>query len=191
MGHFKKGGRGFGGGEREGGFRSGGFQKKSWGGRDNDREVSLHHARCSNCHKDCEVPFKPTNGKPVFCKECFAANKDGGENFSRGPKRDFGRSERPRRDFDRRHDAPRPSFSGEKVSGNDDLKKQIEKLEIKVDRLIQSVENLNRVKPMLPKNIEEVKKTSEDKGVEIKKALKADKTVKEVKKSNKKKPIKK
>jgi CxxC-x17-CxxC domain-containing protein len=32
----------------------------------------MHKAVCSECGKECEVPFKPTEGKPVFCRECFA-----------------------------------------------------------------------------------------------------------------------
>jgi CxxC-x17-CxxC domain-containing protein len=32
----------------------------------------MHKAVCSECKKDCEVPFKPTEGKPVYCKECYA-----------------------------------------------------------------------------------------------------------------------
>lgn len=27
---------------------------------------------CTACGKECEVPFKPTEGKPVYCKECYA-----------------------------------------------------------------------------------------------------------------------
>jgi len=34
--------------------------------------VEKHKAVCSKCKKDCEVPFKPTPGKDVFCQECFA-----------------------------------------------------------------------------------------------------------------------
>lgn len=30
----------------------------------------MHKAVCSKCGKNCEVPFKPTEGRPVFCKEC-------------------------------------------------------------------------------------------------------------------------
>jgi len=26
---------------------------------------------CSSCGAQCEVPFKPTSAKPVYCKECF------------------------------------------------------------------------------------------------------------------------
>jgi len=35
----------------------------------------MHKAVCSECKKDCEVPFKPTEGKPVFCRECYAKRK--------------------------------------------------------------------------------------------------------------------
>jgi CxxC-x17-CxxC domain-containing protein len=31
----------------------------------------LHKAICAKCGKECEVPFKPTNNKPVFCRDCF------------------------------------------------------------------------------------------------------------------------
>src|ERR1041385_5042738 len=32
-------------------------------------------ATCSQCGKETTVPFKPTQGRPVFCKECFQARK--------------------------------------------------------------------------------------------------------------------
>ena len=30
---------------------------------------------CSNCGKETTVPFKPTQGRPVFCRECFQISK--------------------------------------------------------------------------------------------------------------------
>ncbi len=30
---------------------------------------------CSACGKETTVPFKPTQGRPVFCKECFEQRK--------------------------------------------------------------------------------------------------------------------
>ncbi len=30
---------------------------------------------CSNCGKETTVPFKPTQGRPVFCRECFQTSK--------------------------------------------------------------------------------------------------------------------
>jgi CxxC-x17-CxxC domain-containing protein len=47
--------------QRSGGFSSG------------PRE--MHKATCSECGKECEVPFKPTDGRQVFCRECFAKKK--------------------------------------------------------------------------------------------------------------------
>ncbi len=49
---------------REGGFKGGGF-KRDFG----DRE--MHKATCAECGNECEVPFKPTEGKPVYCRDCY------------------------------------------------------------------------------------------------------------------------
>jgi CxxC-x17-CxxC domain-containing protein len=35
-------------------------------------------ATCSACGKDTTVPFRPTQGRPVFCKECFQQRKFAG-----------------------------------------------------------------------------------------------------------------
>lgn len=52
--------------------------KRSFGGRDGGRDRfdrgprEMHKATCAKCGQECEVPFKPTQGKPVHCKECYA-----------------------------------------------------------------------------------------------------------------------
>lgn len=33
---------------------------------------------CSECQKECEVPFKPSGDRPVYCKDCFSKRKDRG-----------------------------------------------------------------------------------------------------------------
>jgi CxxC-x17-CxxC domain-containing protein len=54
------------------GNRGGGFNRN----RSFDRGPrEMHKAICSECGKECEVPFKPTEGKPVFCRECFAKKR--------------------------------------------------------------------------------------------------------------------
>ncbi|NIO43952.1 MAG: DNA-directed RNA polymerase [Candidatus Aenigmarchaeota archaeon] len=59
-------------GDRRGSSRGGGFNR----GRRFDRGPrEMHKAVCSECGKECEVPFKPTEGKPVFCRECFAKRR--------------------------------------------------------------------------------------------------------------------
>jgi len=64
------GGRRFGGGF--GGNRGGG---RRFGGGGNFGPRKMHKAVCSDCKKECEVPFKPTEGKPVYCKDCFQNHK--------------------------------------------------------------------------------------------------------------------
>ena len=52
------------------------------GGRDNNyRERSFTKAICADCKAECEVPFKPSGDRPVYCKECFAKHKEGGGSF--------------------------------------------------------------------------------------------------------------
>jgi len=79
MGNFnrdrgsKNGGRhGFGGGFRgHGGYR-----------RDGRDDKQMFRAVCSNCGKDCEVPFRPTGEKPVYCSDCFGRIRDRSERKS-------------------------------------------------------------------------------------------------------------
>ncbi|MDD5251482.1 MAG: hypothetical protein PHT12_02505 [Patescibacteria group bacterium] len=77
------------GGKRFGGGRGG------FGGRDGTRPTQLFKATCEACKRPCEVPFRPTGEKPVYCRDCFKGGNDG----------------QPRRFGDR--DAGRSSF-GEK-----------------------------------------------------------------------------
>lgn len=73
-GFNRGGGRGgFGGGRGFGGNRGGGFRRSF-----NQGPREMHKATCTECKKECEVPFKPTEGKPVFCKECYFKKKDSG-----------------------------------------------------------------------------------------------------------------
>ena len=40
----------------------------------------MHKAVCSECGKECEVPFKPSTGpdgkpRPVYCRDCFQKHR--------------------------------------------------------------------------------------------------------------------
>ena len=48
---------------------SGGQRRFNRGGFDRPRE--MHKAKCSECGQECEVPFMPKEGRPVFCRDCF------------------------------------------------------------------------------------------------------------------------
>lgn len=41
------------------------------GGNRFNRPREMHKAVCAKCGNECEVPFKPTEGRPVFCRDCF------------------------------------------------------------------------------------------------------------------------
>src|SRR3989338_2548936 len=58
---FKK--RSFGGG-------FGGDRNRGFGGRDGGKPF-MHKAICAQCGKECQVPFKPTGDRAVFCSDCF------------------------------------------------------------------------------------------------------------------------
>lgn len=51
------------------------------------RPMTMHQATCAECGRSCQVPFKPSGDKPVFCSDCFEGKED-----SRPPRRDSGRS---------------------------------------------------------------------------------------------------
>ncbi|MEK6564172.1 MAG: CxxC-x17-CxxC domain-containing protein [Candidatus Omnitrophota bacterium] len=38
----------------------------------------MHKAVCAECKKECEVPFKPKDERPVYCKDCFSKRKGQG-----------------------------------------------------------------------------------------------------------------
>jgi len=84
----------------------GGFGNKRFGDRDGGRPA-MFHAICSDCGRDCEVPFKPAHGKPVYCSDCFKKDGDGGSSRFDRPERSESRSFGK---FDRR-DSGRSNFS--------------------------------------------------------------------------------
>jgi len=46
------------------------------GGRDRREDRQMYRATCADCGKSCEVPFKPSGSKPVYCDDCFKRNND-------------------------------------------------------------------------------------------------------------------
>lgn len=65
--------------DREGGDRGrgGGGYGRGGGGRGgySSGPREMHDATCSGCGQACQVPFKPTEGRPVYCRECYAKNR--------------------------------------------------------------------------------------------------------------------
>jgi CxxC-x17-CxxC domain-containing protein len=99
-------------GNSDRGNRRGGF-----GGR-NSRTgpTEMHEVTCDKCGKQCEVPFKPTGDKPVFCSDCFRKNEGSSNSF--GPRNQDNRQ------------APQSAMSLE----------QFNQINAKLDKIIQALE---------------------------------------------------
>jgi len=140
MGNFNDRGGNRGGGGFRGGDRGG--RPSFGGGRGGDRgPVTMHKAVCDECHKSCEVPFRPSGDKPIYCSDCFSSKRGDDD---RAPRRDFG-NDRPRRDFGDRPAAP--SFSKPAAApANDDMKNYFREINVKLDRLTSAIEKLAQPK---------------------------------------------
>ncbi|HOE68560.1 MAG TPA: hypothetical protein PK997_00060 [Candidatus Omnitrophota bacterium] len=47
------------------------------GGRRRRRERTTFKTVCAACGKECEIPFKPSSDRAVYCDACFSAHKPG------------------------------------------------------------------------------------------------------------------
>ena len=67
------------------------------GGRDsfrsNSRDREMHSAVCDECGDNCEIPFKPSTDKPIFCSNCFSKKNEGRDRGSRGDNRNRGKGD--------------------------------------------------------------------------------------------------
>lgn len=128
-------------------FNRGPGGKPGFGGGDR-ADRPMYKAVCAECGKPCEVPFRPSGDRPVYCKDCFAAMGPQERSDSRGPSA-------PRRDFSPRAPFPaRPSVAfggGGQGSGEDkrldDLKIQLATVISKLDKLINLQTNTSHTTP--------------------------------------------
>lgn len=81
-----------------GGSFGGGWRGDSWR-RDGGWRSELFRTTCAECGDSCEVPFRPSGDRPVYCSRCFK-NVDnwGGRDFERNEYSRWGREDRGRRD---------------------------------------------------------------------------------------------
>jgi len=91
MGNFNRDdnrGGGYRGGFNRGAGRGGfsGRGRSSFGEDRGRRE--MFKTVCSNCGNECEVPFRPTSGKPVYCSDCFEKIGGGRQDSRRFDDRD-------------------------------------------------------------------------------------------------------
>ena len=168
--------------------RSDGRDSGRFDGRDSGKrsfEKQMHEVTCDKCGKRCEVPFKPTEGKPVYCSDCF--EKTG--NSSRYGDRDSKRSDRGGYNRSGGRDSERFSKRDSGSNKPEQFIKEFEQLNRKLDTILKALE---AAKPVVAKTkevenpVKEFKKT--EKKVEKKKIAKKVVKKKEQPKAKKKKP---
>ena len=57
---------------RRGGGGGGGYGGGGYGGGGSRQ---MHDATCADCGNACQVPFMPTQDRPVYCSDCFSKHK--------------------------------------------------------------------------------------------------------------------
>ena len=129
MGDFNKfekrrGGRSFGSG---GGNFGGGHKFGGHGGGPRP----MFQATCSKCWQSCEVPFKPTSERPVFCSNCFKNQGNAGAGPKFAPK-SFGNDNRGGNFGGGNSGGSNVSFT----PGGTVTKAQFDSLNAKLDRII-------------------------------------------------------
>lgn len=159
-----------GGFNKRGGFsKGGGFNKRGGGFDRDDRE--MFKVTCDDCGRRCEVPFKPSSDKPVFCSDCFGKGDGAGKRDKFSKKGGFEK----------------------KAPSNDKQGEILAKLD-KILFLLQRSDPVKEVTVMKPKNEkakkEEVTEEKPEKAVK-KKAVKKAPAKKAAKKPAKKKAKKK
>lgn len=91
---------------------------RSFSGRDSGRRpLEMHKVTCDKCNQACEVPFKPTIGKPVYCSDCFRKIE--------------------------KSDSRKPNEYHDKSSENlesDKYKQEFEKINEKLNKILKSLE---------------------------------------------------
>ncbi len=187
MDNFKRGNKFSGGnkGRKFGGKSFGGDRggKRSFGGGRGGERSEMFSTVCSDCGKNCEVPFRPTGEKPVFCSDCFRNRGENNSRDSRGGDRGFGG-----RDF-------KPRLE-DKNRGLPNYKAQFESLNIKLDKILKLLTPVTEETFVVgfskPKKVEKLPK-KEVSVVALKKAIKKTVEKKPVvkKKVTKKKVVKK
>jgi CxxC-x17-CxxC domain-containing protein len=117
--------------------RSGGRGGFGGGGRDFGPK-EMFPAVCDNCGKDCEVPFKPTGNKPIYCSDCF--EKMGGrDNNSDFDRRDFRPSYGDRDNSRNDWNSDREERPAKKPEMNIDIKQQLDAINIKLNQIMKEL----------------------------------------------------
>lgn len=63
---------------------SGSFHSESGGGFREREARQMYSAICATCGQETQVPFQPRGDRPVYCSDCYQAQRDGRTNNQHG-----------------------------------------------------------------------------------------------------------
>jgi CxxC-x17-CxxC domain-containing protein len=156
MGDFNRG-RGPRDNNRLGGNRGFGqsrpFDRPRFGGERSGGNRQMHTAVCAQCGKDCQVPFRPREDKPVYCSDCF--EQKGGRDARNGGQNRF--------------DRPQANENNRQASmvNQNNYKQDFEMLNAKLEKILRILTPVETPKP-----IESASMIEEPIKIEKKKAVK-------------------
>lgn len=210
MGNFNRSGR------KDYGKRSFGGNRDRGGDRDSGR-LQMFRAICADCGRSCEVPFKPSGDKPVYCRDCFDKHGGGDDRKERNYNR-FDSEERQmfsavcdscgkRCEVPFRPSSNKPIYCSDCFARKDDpdfnpsggnkdkeektlnvqLKEQLDVLNGKLDRLLRALELRGKIESV----VEEVEVVEEEPIIEMAPIEEVKVVKKEKAKAKKTKPKKK
>lgn len=105
---------------------SGGSNGSSRNYEQREDRPSMTRAVCDECGRNCEVPFKPSGNKPVYCSDCF--ERQGNDSSPRSSK-----SYAPQRSSDDSHTMIQ-------------IKSQLDEINKKLDDIIKEVYKSKTIK---------------------------------------------
>lgn len=122
-------------------------------GRRDDEKPMMHDAICAECGNNCQVPFRPSGDRPIYCSKCFESKRNGNDNSRRSDRRNFDRLR-----YEEKHIPTLTSCDCGKIiaKSNNQLIEQLTSINAKLEVIIGDL-NPKVVKKVSPKK-ESVKK---------------------------------
>lgn len=127
-------------------FDDRGSNRSHSGSRGSGRS-QMHDAVCDDCSNNCQVPFMPTSGKPIYCSDCFE-------------KRGNGNSRRP-------SSSNRGDFSSSRNNSQENSK-QFKIINEKLDKILEALSPKEEKAKVKKTKKKKPKKVTEEKIVEPK-----------------------
>jgi CxxC-x17-CxxC domain-containing protein len=124
------------------------FRRPSFGGGRSSSDRPMFRTTCSKCGADCQVPFRPTGERPVYCDKCFGENR----------RSDYKRSDdrNPREQYSNNYEN-----KSENKGANSDgqYKKQFAILNEKLDKILKIISPVSTPVIIPAENLENVIKS--------------------------------